>query len=106
MLIKLLKKLESEELFADEAGQDMKLFETLQNINAFDISDNFVFAAVSIDRGGIILIYGYPNLLKCDNKDIIMRNLKTITYNDKEVNVTNIKFSRVSLQENDNKLIL
>jgi hypothetical protein len=104
--IKLLKKLENEELFADEAGQDMKLFETLQNINAFDISDNFVFAAVSIDRGGIILIYGYPNLLKCDNKDIIMRNLKTITYNDKEVNVTNIKFSRVSLQENDNKLIL
>ena len=35
-----------------------------------------------------------------------MKYLPTITYNDKDVNVTNIKFSRVSLPENDNKLIL
>ena len=104
--IKLLKRLEDDKLMADEEGEDMKSFESLQNINAFDISDNFVFAVISIDRGGIILIYGYPNLLECDNKNIIMKYLPTITYNDKDVNVTNIKFSRVSLPENDNKLIL
>ena len=104
--IKLLKRLEDDKLIADEGGENMKSFETLQNINAFDISDNFIFAVISIDRGGIILIYGYPNLLECKNSDIIMKYLPTIINNDKEVNVTNIKFSRISLRDNDKKLIL
>ena len=100
--IKLLKRIKDEELIVEEEGEDMKSFETLQNINAFDFSDNFNFAAVSIDRGGIILIYGYPNLLECNNKDIIIRYLPLIIYKEKEVNITNIKFSEI---ENDNKII-
>ena len=101
--IKLLKRIGEDEIILEEGGEDMKSFEALQNINAFDFSANFIFAALSIDKGGIILIYGYPNLLECNNKDTIIKYLPLITNKDKEVIVTNIKFSEL---ENDNKIIL
>ena len=122
--IKLLKKIEDNKLVAVQGGENIKGFEYLQNINVFDISDDFVFAAISIDKGGIILIYGFPNLISCNNNDnknikdinnkneiknkndIIMKYLPTITYKDKEVNVTNIQFSKVSFPPNDSKIIL
>ena len=99
--IKLLKRLEDGQLTANEGGGNMKLFETIQNINAFDINDNFVFSAVSVDKEGIILIYGFPNILSCENKNIIMKYLPKISNNEKEVNVTNIKFSKVLIPGND-----
>ena len=104
--IKLLKRLEDDKLITDEREENIKSIETFQNINAFDISDNFVYAAVSIDKGGIILIYGFPNLLECETKNIKINYLPLITYKEKEVNVTNIQFSSLAKNENKESIIL
>ena len=104
--IKLLKRLEDDKLINDERGENLKLIETFQNINAFDISDNFLYAAISVDKGGIILIYGFPNLLKCESKNIKMKYLPLITYKEKEINITNIKFSNSFKKENKESIIL
>ena len=104
--IKLLKKIDTGKLYSTEDEENLLAFETLQNINAFVINDNFTYAAVSIDQGGIILIYGYPNLLQCETKDIIMNYLPEIIYNEKEVNVTNIQFSNIPKNENITIIIL
>ena len=42
------------------------------------MSDNFTHAAVSLDKGGILLIYGKPNLLECNAKDMKMIYLPKI----------------------------
>ena len=104
--IKLFKRLDDDKLITDEAEENLKSLEALQNINAFDISENFLYAAVSIDKGGIILIYGFPNLLECQNKNIKVKYLPLITYKEKEVDVTNIQFSNVSKTENFESIIL
>ena len=63
--IKLLKRLSDDKLICDESEEDkMEGYESFQNINAFHMSDNFTHAAVSLDKGGILLIYGKPNLLE------------------------------------------
>ena len=100
--IKLLKKINSDKIVNDIGEQNMKEFESLQNLNSFAISDDFIYAAINIDKSGILLIYGYPNLLECESKNIIMKYLPKIIYNEKEVNITNIKFSKISLNENNN----
>ena len=104
--IKLLKKLDNGMLFADEGKESMKLFETIQSINEFAMDENFTYAAFSVDRGGIILMYGYPNLLDCNNSEIKMKYLPHITYHDKDVNVTNIQFSYLTGNSNEQLIIL
>jgi hypothetical protein len=53
--IKLFKRIDDDKLITDEKEENLKSLEALQNINAFDISENFLYAAISIDKGGIIL---------------------------------------------------
>ena len=77
-------------------------YESIQNINSFTINDNFTYAAVSIDREGIILICGYPNLLE---KDIKIIELQQIILDDKLANVTNLEFADLNIN-NENKKVL
>ena len=77
-------------------------YESIQNINSFTINDNFTHAAVSIDREGIILICGYPNLL---DKDIKIIELQQIILDDKLANVTNLEFADLNIN-NENKKVL
>ena len=82
--IKLLKRTSDGELVSDFEGEKIELYESFQNINSFSISEDFTYAAISIDRVGIILICGYPNLLECDNKEIKMVNLPEIMFGEKK----------------------
>ncbi len=53
--IKLLKRLSDDKLFCDDSEEDrMEGYESFQNINAFNMSDNFTHVAVSLDKGGIL----------------------------------------------------
>ena len=96
--IKLLKRTSDGELVSDFEGEKIELYESFQNINSFSISDDFTYAAISIDRVGIILICGYPNLLECDNKEIKMINLPEIMFGEKKVNITNLEFAVLNIQ--------
>jgi len=77
-------------------------YESIQNVNSFTINDNFTHAAVSIDREGIILICGYPNLLE---KNIKIVELQQIILDDKLANITNLEFADLNII-NENKKVL
>ena len=103
--IKLLKRLSDEKLVCDTEGDKMEGYESFQNINAFSMSDNFTHAAVSLDKGGILLIYGRPNLLECNTKDMKMIYLPKIIVKDREAHITNLNFADL-LINNEIKRIL
>ena len=103
--IKLLKRLSDEKLICDTEGDKMEGYESFQNINAFSMSDNFTHAAVSLDKGGILLIYGRPNLLECNTKEIKMIYLPKIIVKDREAHITNLDFADL-LIKNEMRRIL
>jgi len=97
--IKLLKRLSDDKLICDESEEDkMEGYESFQNINAFHMSDNFTHAAVSLDKGGILLIYGKPNLLECNAKDMKMIYLPKIIVNEREAHITNLNFAELNVK--------
>ena len=94
--IKLLKRLSDDKLICDDSADErMEGYESFQNINAFNMSDNFTHASVSLDKGGILLIYGRPNLLECNTKDMKMIYLPKIIVNEREVHITNLNFAEL-----------
>ena len=103
--IKLLKRLSDEKLVCESEGDKMEGYESFQNINAFSISDTFTHAAVSLDKGGILLIYGFPNLLECSTKRMKMIYLPKIMVKDREPHITNLDFAEI-LVKNELKRIL
>jgi len=103
--IKLLKRLSDEKLVCDTEGDKMEGYESFQNINAFSMSDSFTHAAVSLDKGGILLIYGRPNLLECSTKEMKMIYLPKIIVNDREAHITNLDFADLFIK-NEMKRIL
>ena len=74
----------------------MEGYESFQNINAFSISDNFTHAVVSLDKGGILLIYGKPNLLECSTKEMKMIYLPKIIVKEREAHITHLYFTDLS----------
>ena len=103
--IKLLKRLSDDKLVCDTEGDKMEGYESFQNINAFAMSDSFTHAAVSLDKGGILLIYGRPNLLECSTKEMKMIYLPKIMVNDREAHITNLDFADLFIK-NEMKRIL
>ena len=103
--IRILKNSSNEELACDVEVEKMGLYESFQNINSFSISDDFKYAAISIDGMKIILIYGYPNLLECEYKEIKMIFLQKIMYGDREVNITNLAFTILNLQNEMTRIL-
>ena len=71
----------------------MKVFKMY--INAFSVSDNFTHAGVSLDKGGILLIYRKPNLIECNIKDMKMIYLPKIIVNEREAHITNLNFAEL-----------
>ena len=102
--IKLLKRLSDGKLVC-ENEEKMEKYESFQNINVFSMNDNFTHAAISIEGVGIILVYGYPNLIECDTNDINMIKLPKIMYGEREVSITNLEFAILNIQ-NEMKRVL
>ena len=103
--IKLLKRLSDEKLVCDTEGDKMEGYESFQNINAFAMSDTFTHAAVSLDKGGILLIYGRPNLLECNTKDMKMIYLPKIIVKDREAHITNLNFANLEINQEMKRIL-
>ena len=71
-----------------------KGLESFQNINSFAINENFSKIAVGLDRGQIIYLSAYPNVLECQSKNYKMSFLPKI---EEELHITNLMFSNVYL---------
>ena len=93
--IKLLKRLTDEKIMCEMEELSMEGYESFQNINSFSINSEFTHAAISLDKGDIILIYAYPNLVECDNNDIKMIFMPKINTRDKG-HITNLFFTQIN----------
>ena len=94
--IKLIKRLSDEKIMCEVDELSMEGYESFQNINSFAINSEFTHAAISLDKGDIILIYAYPNLLECNNNAIKMVFMPKINTRDKG-HVTNLFFTQVNI---------
>jgi hypothetical protein len=103
--IKLLKRSSDGKIICENIEDGIEGYESLQNINCFSINNELTHAAISIDTGGILLIYGYPNLIDCDNKDINIIILPKIKYGEREINITNLEFSVLKNQNEKNRIL-
>ena len=94
--IKLIKRLSDEKIMCEVNELSMEGYESFQNINSFAINSEFTHVAISLDKGDIILIYAYPNLLECNNNAIKMVFMPKINTRDKG-HVTNLFFTQVNI---------
>ena len=103
--IKLLKRLSDEEFLSEYDFDKMEDFESIKNINSFSINDDFTNAAVNIDGGSILLVYGYPNLLECNLKHIKIIKLPQIILDDKLEHITNLDFTELNIKNEMKKVL-
>jgi hypothetical protein len=92
--INLLRNINDGQLYL---GKDFpKNVVSIDDITSFTINQEFSHCAVGLDRGQIILIQGYPNLIDVNEKNIRLRFLTQIESNLHIQNLafTNSKFSK------------
>ena len=94
--IKLIKRLSDEKIMCEFDEHSMEGYESIQNINSFAINSEFTHAAIGLDKGDIILVYAYPNLIECSNSSIKMIILPKINVSIKG-HVTNLFFAQINL---------
>ena len=94
--VNLLRNIDSGQLYL---GKDFpKNVESIQNIISFSISDDFSHCAVGLDRGQIILIQAFPNLIEANEKNIRMRYLTQI---ETDLHITNLAFTKFKFIKED-----
>ena len=102
--IKLMKRLEDGKIMCEIDEKSMKEYESFQDINSFSINSEFSHAAISLDKGDIILIYAYPNLIECDNNSIEMMYLPKINDRDKG-HITNLFLTEINKFNNIKRIL-
>ena len=106
--IQILKKIDGNE-FLTEVIPDKNIYdeyESFQNVIAFAINSEFSHIAISSDKGDIILISGYPNLIECAKNEIKMRFLPKIIPKDREIYITNLELTELISKKENKKRIL
>ena len=100
--IRFLKNIKTEELICDTEGDKMEGYESFQNIVLISINSSFTHIAVGLDKGDILLISAYPNILECTEKEIKIKFLPKI---ENEIHITNLEFGEMYIN-NEPKRIL
>ena len=106
--IQILKKTDGNE-FLTEIKPDMNIYdgyESFQNVIAFSINSDFSHIAISSDKGDIILMSGYPNIIDCGENEIRMRFLPKIIPKDREIYITNLELTELINKKENKKRIL
>ena len=106
--IQILKKIDGNEFLTeiDTSNNSYDGYESLQNVIAFTINSSFSHIAISSDKGEIILICGYPNLIDCNSKEIKIRFLPKIVPKDREIYLTNLQLTELINRKENKKRIL
>ena len=103
--IRILKNIKNGELICDIEGNKMEGYESFQNIVLISINSSFTHVAVGLDKGDILLISAYPNILDCTEKDFKIKFLPKIISKDREIHITNLSFAEMYLN-NEAKRVL
>ena len=106
--IQILKKTGENEFVTEvkEGGSSYDGYESFQNIIAFTINSSFSHIAICSDKGDIILIAGYPNLINCNKNEIKMKILPKIVPKDRELYLTNLELAELINKKENKKRIL
>ena len=103
--IRILKNIQTEELLCDIEGNKMEGYESFQNIVIIAVNSTFTHISIGLEKGDILLISAYPNILDCAEKDFKIRFLPKIFPKDREIHITNLEFSEMIIN-NEPKRIL
>ena len=95
--IQILKKIDGDEFLTElpPGVNSYEGYESFQNVIAFTINSSFSHIAISSDKGDIILISGYPDLINCGKNEIKMRFLPKIIPKDREIYITNLELTEL-----------
>ena len=106
--IQILKKIDGNEFLTElvPEGNSYEGYESFQNVIAFTINSSFSHIAISSDKGDIILICGYPNLVDCGKNEIKMRFLPKIIPKNREIYLTNLELTELVNKKENKKRIL
>ena len=103
--IRILKNIKTDELLCDIEGDKMEGYESFQNIVIISINSTFTHVAIGLDKGDILLISAYPNIIECTEKELKIRFLPKIIPKDREIHITNLEFAEMYIN-NEPKRIL
>lgn len=67
-------------------------FESIQNIISFAISNSLDKCAFGLDYGQVVQISGYPNLVECSEKNLLIRTLQRY---ETDFHITNIGYADI-----------
>ena len=97
--IKILKRLLDSKIMCTEENISMEGYESIQNINSFDINNELTYAAISLDQGDILLLIAFPNFIECDTNNIKVIYLPKINFREKG-HITNLFFTKINIFRN------
>ena len=103
--IRILKNLKTNELICDTEGDKMEGYESFQNVVIISINADFTHIAIGLDKGEILLISAYPNVLECTEKEIKMKFLPKIIPKDREIHITNLEFSEMYINNKPKRIL-
>ena len=103
--IRILKNLKTNELICDTEGDKMEGYESFQNIVLISINSSFTHIAIGLDKGDILLISAYPNILECTEKEMKMIFLPKIIPKDREIHITNLAFSEMMINNAPKRIL-
>ena len=103
--IRILKNLKTNELICDTEGDKMEGYESFQNIVLISINSSFTHIAIGLDKGDILLISAYPNILECTEKEMKMIFLPKIIPKDREIHITNLEFSEMMINNAPKRIL-
>ena len=93
--IRILKNLQTNELLCDIEGNKMEGYESFQNIVLIAVNSTLTHIALGLEKGDILLISAFPNLLDSSEKDFKIKFLPKILPKDREIHITNLEFSEM-----------
>ena len=102
--IKLYKKGNSS-IICEAEGNKIEGLNSIEGCKNFTIDSLLNYAAISLDKGQIIVISGFPNLLDCKGKKIKANLVSLPEKGGENVEITNIKFGELFIGKNEKKIL-
>ena len=102
--IKLYKKGNSA-ILCEAEGNKIEGFNSLENCKYFTVDSTLNYAAISLDKGQIIILYGSPNLLDCKGKKIKSNLIYLPEKGGDIIEITNIKIGEIYQGKSEKKIL-
>ena len=101
--IRLYKKGSS--IVCETEGNITEGLTNLENCISFTVDSSLNYCAISLTKGEILIISGFPNLLDCKSKKIKTTKLSLPEKGGSNIDITNIKIGQITSEGNEKKVL-